>query len=105
MSVLVGLSLLLRQNRVKQLQDVIEDCMQRQGWSRPTSATAQIRQDKLLKLLKTQIRGNRLPVLTSGHPLHPQIRTLTDLTMRTLKVSPHAACRQIYAHQKTRNQL
>ncbi|MGF6292599.1 hypothetical protein QFZ98_004460 [Paraburkholderia youngii] len=27
------------------------------------------------------------------------------LRQNPLKVSPHAACRQIYAHQKTRNQL
>ncbi|MGF6971853.1 hypothetical protein QFZ94_000280 [Paraburkholderia sp. JPY465] len=39
----------------------------------------------IARTVKTQIRGNRLPVLTSGHPLHPQIRTFTDLTMRTFK--------------------
>jgi hypothetical protein len=38
--------------RVKQLQNVIEDRVQRQRWSRSTSAPAQMRQDKLLKLLK-----------------------------------------------------
>jgi hypothetical protein len=53
---------------VKHLQDVIEEGVQRQRGSRSTTAPVQMGHDKLLKLLTTQIRWDRLPVLTSSHP-------------------------------------
>jgi hypothetical protein len=34
-------------------------------------------------------------VLTSDHPLHPQIWTLTDSTAKSVKPSPNEARRQI----------
>lgn len=37
---------------VKHLQDVIDEGVQRQRWSGSTPSTAQMRQDKLFKLLK-----------------------------------------------------
>jgi len=90
--------------RVKQLQDVIENRVQRKRWSGSTSASAQMWQDKLLKLLKllkAQFRWNRLPVLTCDHPLHPQIRTLTDSTAKSVKPSSQ----KNLAPSENRNQL
>jgi outer membrane protein TolC len=46
-----------------------------------------------------------LPALTSRHPSHPKIWTLTDLSTRIAKASPDAARRQIQPHSETRNQL
>jgi hypothetical protein len=79
---------------VKQLQDVIENRVQRQRWSRPTPAPAQMWQDKLLKLIKVRTRWNRLPVVTSGHPSHPQIWTLADPGVQSVRSNLNAARRQ-----------
>src|SRR5260370_28391585 len=64
---------------IERLQDVVEDLVQRQRRWRSASATAQVWQDKFLRLRFAQLRRNRLPAWVSRHSLNPEIWTLTDL--------------------------
>ena len=48
-------------------QDVVEDLVQRQLDMWPPAPTREVRQDKFIKLLKTQIRWNPLPLFTLRH--------------------------------------
>jgi hypothetical protein len=82
-----GLPIAARLNRqrlpltpqVELQQDVVEDLVQGQLDMRPPAPTREVRQDKFVKLLKTQIRWNRLPMLVLCHFDCQSRRILPDM--------------------------
>src|SRR5260370_4636651 len=57
-------------------QNVVEDLKQTQLRCRATATDRKVRQDKLLKLRRSHLRGNRLPTLASSHSAPPESWTL-----------------------------
>jgi len=89
---------------IQQLQDVVEDRVQRQfdRWS--SAPHRQVRQDKLLELLKRQTRRYPLPLLGSLHFVRPNGRILADSALD--RETQHWRALQTNSlAQETRNQL
>src|SRR5665647_1830557 len=64
--------------QVELQQDVVEDLVQRQFDVRPPASTREVRQDKFIKLLETQIRWNPLPLLALRHFARQSRRILPE---------------------------
>src|SRR5665647_1057352 len=90
--------------QVELQQDVVEDLVQRQFDVRPPASTREVRQDKFIKLLETQIRWNPLPLLALRHFSRQSRRILPEATgfPRTQCLCALAADSDF---RKTRNQL
>ena len=90
--------------QVELQQDVVEDLVQRQLDVRTPASTREVRQDKFIKLLKTQTRWNALPVLALRLFARQSRRILPDMVgLAQTQCSCGLADNSNF--RKTRNQL
>src|ERR1035437_7535405 len=90
--------------QVELQQDVVEDLVQRQFDVRPSAPTRDVRQDKFIKLLETQIRWNPLPLLALRH-FARQSRWILPDTVGLAQTQCSCALAANSNFLKTRNQL
>jgi hypothetical protein len=91
--------------QIEDLQNVIEDLVKTQLRCWTAATGREMRQDKLFKLRRLQLRQKRLPPLSFRHSDPPKSPALPDSVASAETPRTKAAYSQIQPPSKTRNQL